>query len=581
MYSKLTLRHSSGVLLLLVCTTISGQTLALTDATEGFDQPAPLASPPGTTPEVYAQAGIVPVNLCEKLTTNADRVPVKAVARPPYLRFYKEPGFGTKSMRISNSAAGEVMKPAGNPAQAWNIDESLLLLHRYDTTGTHSYVVLDGQSYKQLKVLNLPSVSSENIFWSHQDPHLLFYVAESTEDAGKLMQHDVMSGKLEVIQDFAPMCQKSGLSALGGLLAKPSFDDDAFGYQCSTAQGKSLSIAYQVSTSQMATLAVGKGSAWPAGVAPAPTPSGKQYLLGNKVLDQQLKPTRVTLDIADSHAPHTLGIDAAGDDVLFQSAGRPSPRGCGRNIWNGIGLLMEHGLGDGSCGSIVSQTDGYPKTPDGTDMFASAWHSPRWIGMSSIGYDNLDWYKSARHAPLLFSEIYLVNGHKRKNPEICRIGHHRTFGKAADNASYDPVLGEPNVTLSPNGTRVLFSSDWYDSGAVDTYVLELPSFTRINLHGTWVDEYNYGMITQFRQAGEKFTFRRAPDVQPGEQSIVTSGEGTITGNKIVMDYVVHVTANRNVPGRCEATTAEGRRYVLFECRDNYFGRLRLSIVRPE
>jgi len=46
------------------------------------------------------------------------------------------------------------------------------------------------------------------------------------------------------------------------------------------------------------------------------------------------------------------------------------------------------------------------------------------------------------------------------------------------NANYQPYFGEPHVTISPTGTRLLFGSDWYDSGAVDSYVIELPSHER-------------------------------------------------------------------------------------------------------
>ncbi len=34
-------------------------------------------------------------------------------------------------------------------------------------------------------------------------------------------------------------------------------------------------------------------------------------------------------------------------------------------------------------------------------------------------------------------------------------------------------FGEPHPVISPSGTLVIFSSDWYDSGSVDTYVIDL------------------------------------------------------------------------------------------------------------
>ena len=39
-------------------------------------------------------------------------------------------------------------------------------------------------------------------------------------------------------------------------------------------------------------------------------------------------------------------------------------------------------------------------------------------------------------------------------------------------------FAEPHVTLSRDGRRMLFASDWHDSGSVDTYVLELPVYRK-------------------------------------------------------------------------------------------------------
>jgi len=59
---------------------------------------------------------------------------------------------------------------------------------------------------------------------------------------------------------------------------------------------------------------------------------------------------------------------------------------------------------------------------------------------------------------------------------VCRLAHHRSTGKLAQSGEYNGYLGEPHVTISPSGTRLLFGSDWYDSGSVDSYVIELPLY---------------------------------------------------------------------------------------------------------
>jgi hypothetical protein len=227
---------------------------------------------------------------------------------------------------------------------------------------------------------------------------------------------------------------------------------------------------------------------------------------------------------------------------------------------------------------VINQTDNYPVTPQGTEVFASAYRSPAWLAMSSVGYNDLEYFSNKQFAPLLFSEIYLVDT-SDKNADICRLAHHRSFGRAANNASYDPVLGEPNVTISPTATRVLFSSDWYDSGLVDTYVLELPSFSRFNLGGQWADYNNEAIKTDFIQRGEKITFTRTIPSATKDPDIITTGSGEINGSKLALEYVVQATKNRKISGTCSSTLSGQAETIELECRDSYYGRSKTALVK--
>jgi len=112
------------------------------------------------------------IELCGNLVTHQDRVTVKPVARPPYFKAFKEPAFATRTMRISDSRAGQVNKPAGNPAQAWNSDESRLLLHRYGNQ--HELILHDGRTYQELGGLDISPVNPEDVFWSMRNPDLIY-----------------------------------------------------------------------------------------------------------------------------------------------------------------------------------------------------------------------------------------------------------------------------------------------------------------------------------------------------------------------------------------------------------------------
>jgi len=136
---------------------------------------------------------------------------------------------------------------------------------------------------------------------------------------------------------------------------------------------------------------------------------------------------------------------------------------------------MEHDLTTGECRPVINEKDGYPYTTRGTHISARAIHKPGWVAMSSIGYDRFELFSNKRKAPLLFSEVYLVDTNP-KSERVCRIAQHRSYSKSAQNGDYHPYFGEPHATISPSGTRIVFGSDWYDSGSVDAYVVELPAY---------------------------------------------------------------------------------------------------------
>ena len=97
--------------------------------------------------------------------------------------------------------------------------------------------------------------------------------------------------------------------------------------------------------------------------------------------------------------------------------------------------------------------------------------------MSSIGYGSFDFFSNKRKAPALLSEIYLANTDP-DNEVVCRLAHHRSFAKDAKRGGYKAYFGEPHATISPSGTRIVFGSDWYDSGSVNAFVIELPAYSK-------------------------------------------------------------------------------------------------------
>lgn len=516
-----------------------------------------------------------PIDFCQALVTRTDLVAIKPVARPPFLKAFREPGFGTRMRRITNSAKAQVNKPAGAPAQAWNSDETLLLLHRY--TPHHQVVLLDGRDYRELGTLDLTIGAYEDIYWSRRQPDILFFVEQAGPDAGTLTEYNVRTQQRNKVRDFSETCEKNGFPSGNGLLAAPSDDDDLFGYRCDIRSDRSLAIAYQRSADQLSTRLTDVNEKSFLMSVPQASRRGELFWLDGKVLDTKLTPLKYQPDMAEKNLNASLGTNAGGQDSLYQAPEKSSPRGCDRDIWKGLGLLVEHDLNAGTCRPILNQTDGYPvlKNPE---LFASAYDQPNLIAMAGNGYDDFSWYSTRKLPPLLFSEIFIVNTAPDAE-QLCRLAHHRSFGAHAERADYPAHLGEPNVTQSPSGTRVLFSTDWYDSGFVDTYVVELPSFARYNLEGQWVDVDNTTVATQFVQNGDSLAFERRFPAGGNGSEIMTVGKGRITHADLALQYSVMADGNRVVNGSCEGNVTDGGLEMTLYCQDSKYGRQSFTVRR--
>lgn len=391
------------------------------------------------------------------------------------MRYYKEPAFGTKVIRITQAQEGEVFKPAYSSMQAWNADESLLLLYRGGKDAAH--VLYNGKTYEPFRELNIVPSDLEEVYWSHSDPDTFYYVSKYSRDYGEFKRYSVKDDQSYKIREFQDICGPKGLPTGGNDVQMQSLDDDLFGFRCRVSQDEYIMFTYRLSTDEIITAPLSKSSGWEPWTAPIPGPSGERLWLQGKVIDPDLTTVKLKQDMA-KHSEHAnIGLTHNGQDAVFQVVFDPSPNGCNDDLWQGVGHLVVHNMETGECRPVVNEAKGYPYTTSGTHVSAQAYKKPGWVAMSSVGYGSFDFFTKKRKATALFSEIYLVNTDP-DNEVVCRLAHHRSFGKDAQRGGYRPYFGEPHATISPSGTRIAFGSDWYDSGSVDTYVIELPAYQR-------------------------------------------------------------------------------------------------------
>ena len=417
------------------------------------------------------------IDLCEGLVQHKDDVKIDRYEKPPFMQYYRDPAFSSKVIRITDGPKGSVLKPAYSTMQAWNADESFLMLYE-SNGGNTGHILFDGTTYERVKKLDIVPVDLEEVFWSFKDPEILYYVSAYFEHYGQFIKYNVVTDEHTILRDFREgMCTKMHATASNDVMMQ-SWDDDLFGFRCKTDE-ESISFSYRISTDTLTKIKSGEGTPWYEATAPMPTPSGERFYKEGFSLASDMTQVLHKLDLAEIYDHGSLGRTWDGQDALFRTVFDRSPKKCNGSKSGGVGHLTEFNLETGKCRSIISTADGWPYTASGTHVSAVAYKQPGWVAMSSVGYGKFKHFKNGKPAPALTSEIYLANTNP-DNMKVCRLAQHRSYAKDSENENYNPYFGEPHATISPSGTRIVYGSDWYDSGSVDTYVIELPAYKRAN-----------------------------------------------------------------------------------------------------
>ena len=296
------------------------------------------------TPEVVklaplSKAGVISkvaikandINLCEGMPSHTDRVRVKPVAKPPYLKAYKDPAFGAHVTRITDSKFGEVRKPVYSTMQAWNADESLMILYQQTAAGG-KHVLLDGQTYAPIRDLSIIPADLEEVHWSHTDPNEFFFVSKFSADYGLFKRYDINKNKSSLIKDFSKHCGPRGLPSGGGDIHMQSVDDDLFGFRCRKADGNYIMMSYRMSTDETIVKPIGEGTKWAPWTAPTPTPSGKRFWFQGAALGLDLETVEGRMDMAKSHEHSNVGRTHDGQDAIYTTVFNASPNNCNDDI---------------------------------------------------------------------------------------------------------------------------------------------------------------------------------------------------------------------------------------------------------
>ena len=385
------------------------------------------------------------VDLCSGLVQDKLPHPMTTLAKPALGSSITDAEFQTRIRRItavSASSGDAVIKPLYTTISAWNADESLLIL--FNVGGQHQ--LYDGKTYQFIRDLDISPADIEQVYWHTSNPDLLYYV-----DGQRFIAYHVQAGTKDTLHDFASLCGSSSVSN-GGDPMFTSWDSHRLGLTC----GNQMFI-YDLSTDTVL------GPKPVSGTPPAQvTPSGTLAFLEagtGQILDANLNLLRsLTLQDPANHA--SLGQLANGHDTWNGTVYDDGNDDANSNVGN----LVTWDLTNGTGGAIIGPKTGYPYPPDG-HVSAVAYRQPGWIFVSTYGNTN--------GQGLLDLENLVAD---TNTGTVCRVGRHRSWGK--DNTHLqDSYWAEAHTVPSPSGTRAVFASDWGNGTTVDTYVLELPSYS--------------------------------------------------------------------------------------------------------
>jgi hypothetical protein len=381
------------------------------------------------------------------LLNDLDPHPMQPVAKPGYLDTIIDPSFGTTIRRITDAGAGNIIAPMYSTIQAWNADESLMIV--YEVGGSHH--LLDGETYAFLRILDdVNPADVEQIFWDFEQPDVFYYLERNTY---RFTSYEVSTRTKTVLIDLNTLPISCSSFAMGNDIQMMSWDSRVFGFRCEDA----ATYYYDLDAGSFRGLSI--SSSGIGNTAAMPAPSGERFYHLTKVYgaDGQLD-----FQLNENGVEHScLGKLADGTDAHFAISFEEGPNGgCQADV-------VAHDLTTGECFPITGQVNGYEYPKSGTHISALAHKNENagWLAASMIGFQE-DGQR------LLDQELIIARAVKGA-PEVYRIGHHRS-----DENEFD-YWGEPHAVISPSGTRVLFGSDWSgseDGQSVDCYVVELPAF---------------------------------------------------------------------------------------------------------
>lgn len=380
-----------------------------------------------------------------------------ALTKPAAGQSYQDPQFATSIRRISNAAAGNwaVVMPMYSTVQAWNADESYMILYHTGGSAGGGHHLYNGKTYTHIKELDINPADIEQVYWDTTNPKVLYYAEATSHKLRKFNVDTDTHLTASVLHDFstAPTSCSSSEDLSGG--SDPmyvSWNSKNIGFKCG-----SKVFSYNIATNSVGTVV----SVAAGGNGPQASPSGSLFFLNNNGAQANVRDVNMNLlrNLPLSPDEHASMGTVNGQDTFFsvQFGGTAT------------GTLVSTNMADGTSRVIIGESTGYPYPPSGTHVSAISYGNPGWVAVSVVG----DAVAGKMGQTLLTSEIVLANANS--GGSVCRVAHHRSCASSGACGTIG-YFAEPHPVISPSGTRILYGSDWDGGSSVDSYVVELPAY---------------------------------------------------------------------------------------------------------
>ena len=185
---------------------------------------------------------------------------------------------------------------------------------------------------------------------------------------------------------------------------------------------------------------------------PIATPSGERFVLiepeAIRVFDRRLEPVEPGIIYRGVVSSAVTASGPDGADVVVVTL-------FSDDVTNGSVIVID--VATGQRTDVVAESSGYGYPLGGSQLAVAAADRPSVVVATS---------QPDEGAGLLVDEIIVVDLGEPE-PVVHRLAHHRM----SRGEPFGP-WSRANVAISPDGSRVLFASDWRTGEAVDTYLID-------------------------------------------------------------------------------------------------------------